>query len=128
MDKPADPATPFAEVYQSFQDDLVKYGRKPSTIHRYRYNIVRFETWLNEKELPAILASFEQSVRGKEHDVARFSCMSQDRQPTDHIGDSLACLFEGLTSTHVRGTASSSGGSSAIVTPSCSRRWRKRSE
>jgi hypothetical protein len=37
MDKPADPATPFAEVYQSFLDDLVKYGRKPSTIHRYRY-------------------------------------------------------------------------------------------
>jgi hypothetical protein len=42
MDKPADPATPFNEVYQPFLDDLVKYGRKPSTIHRYRYNIVRF--------------------------------------------------------------------------------------
>jgi hypothetical protein len=46
MDKPADPATPFAEVYQSFLDDLVLHGRKPSTIHRYQYNIVRFETWL----------------------------------------------------------------------------------
>ena len=45
MDKPADPATPFAEVYQSFLDDLAKEGTKPSTIHRYRYNIVRFEKW-----------------------------------------------------------------------------------
>ena len=37
MDKPADPATPFGEVYQSFLDDLAKEGTKPSTIHRYRY-------------------------------------------------------------------------------------------
>ena len=36
MDKPADPATPFGEVYQAFLDDLVRYGRKPSTLHRYR--------------------------------------------------------------------------------------------
>jgi hypothetical protein len=46
MDKPADPATPFGEVYQAFLDDLVLEGIKPSTIHRYRYNIVRFEKWL----------------------------------------------------------------------------------
>ena len=46
MDKPADPATPFDEVYQSFLDDLALEGIKPSTIHRYRYNIVRFEKWL----------------------------------------------------------------------------------
>jgi len=26
MDKPADPATPFAEVYQSFLDDLALEG------------------------------------------------------------------------------------------------------
>ena len=44
MDKPADPATPFGEVYQSFLDDLALEGIKPSTIHRYRYNIVRFES------------------------------------------------------------------------------------
>ena len=43
MDKPADLATPFIEVYQSFPDDLVLHDRKPSTIHPYRYNIVRFE-------------------------------------------------------------------------------------
>jgi hypothetical protein len=43
MDKPADPATPFAEVYQAFYDDLAKEGTKPSTIHRYAYNIGRFE-------------------------------------------------------------------------------------
>ena len=46
MDKPADPATPFAEVYQSFLDDLATKGRKLTTIARYRYNIVRFENWL----------------------------------------------------------------------------------
>ena len=44
MDTPRDPGTPFAEVYQSFLDDLVPHGREPSTIDRYRYNIVRFET------------------------------------------------------------------------------------
>ena len=43
MDKPADPATPFAEVYHAFLDDLVLEGTKPTTIYRYRYNIVRFE-------------------------------------------------------------------------------------
>jgi hypothetical protein len=32
MDKPADPATPFGEVYQSFLDDLALEGLKPSTI------------------------------------------------------------------------------------------------
>jgi hypothetical protein len=37
MDTPADLATPFAEVYQSFLDDLVLHGTKASTIHRYRY-------------------------------------------------------------------------------------------
>ena len=42
MDQLADPATPFAKVYQSFLDDLALHGRKPSTIHRYPYNIVRF--------------------------------------------------------------------------------------
>jgi hypothetical protein len=62
MDKPAEPATPFAEVYQAFLDDLAKEGRKPSTIHRYRYNIVRFETWLVETGRPATLASLEQSI------------------------------------------------------------------
>ena len=46
MDKPADPASPFGEVYQSFLDDLALEGTKPSMIHRDRYNIVRFEKWL----------------------------------------------------------------------------------
>jgi len=62
MDKPAVPATPFCEVYQSFLDDLKMHGTKPTTIHRYRYNIVRFERWLLETERPAILASLEQSI------------------------------------------------------------------
>ena len=60
MDKPADPATPFAEVYQAFLDDLALEGTKPSTIHRYRYNIVRFEKWLVANGHPAILASLER--------------------------------------------------------------------
>ena len=63
MDKPADPATPFAEVYQSFFDDLALEGTKPSTIHRYRYNIVRFEKWLNDNRRPATLASLEDATR-----------------------------------------------------------------
>jgi Site-specific recombinase XerD len=62
MDKPADPATPFAEVYQSFLDDLALEGTKPSTIHRYRYNIVRFEKWLVDNGHPAILASLERTI------------------------------------------------------------------
>jgi hypothetical protein len=62
MDKPADPATPFAEVYQSFLDDLALEGTKPSTIHRYRYNIVRFERWLVETGRPLTLASLERTV------------------------------------------------------------------
>ena len=33
MDKPADPATPFGEVYQAFLDDLTLEGTKPRTIH-----------------------------------------------------------------------------------------------
>ena len=31
MDKPADPATPFGEVYQAFLDDLALEGTKPAT-------------------------------------------------------------------------------------------------
>ena len=62
MDKPANPATPFAEVYQSFLDDLALEGRKPSTIHRYRYNIERFEKWLVETGRPIVLASLERTV------------------------------------------------------------------
>ncbi len=62
MDNPADPATPFGEVYQSFLDDLATEGRKPSTIHRYRYNIVRFEKWLAEAGRPPTLASLERST------------------------------------------------------------------
>jgi hypothetical protein len=37
MDKPADPARPFGEVYQPFLDDLAFEGTKPTTIARYRY-------------------------------------------------------------------------------------------
>jgi site-specific recombinase XerD len=62
MDKPADPATPFGEVYQSFLDDLALEGTKASTIHRYRYNIVRFEKWLVANGHPAILASLERTI------------------------------------------------------------------
>ena len=62
MDKPADPATPFGEVYQAFLDDLALEGRKPSTIHRYRYNIERFEDWLSETGRPLVLASLERTV------------------------------------------------------------------
>jgi hypothetical protein len=62
MDKPADPATPLAEVYQAFYADLAKEGTKTSTIDRYRYNIGRFEQWLIENGHPATLASLERTV------------------------------------------------------------------
>ncbi len=62
MDKPADPAAPFGEVYQSFLDDLALEGLKPSTIHRYRYNIVRFPKWLVAHGRPATLASLERTT------------------------------------------------------------------
>ncbi|MBA3236414.1 MAG: hypothetical protein H0T59_10560 [Chloroflexi bacterium] len=62
MDKPADPATPFREVYQPFLDDLAMHGRKPATINRYRYNIVRFAAWLDATERPTVLASLEQTI------------------------------------------------------------------
>ena len=48
MDKPADPATPFREVYQAFFDDLASEGTKPATTARYRHKIVRFENCLDE--------------------------------------------------------------------------------
>ncbi len=62
MDKPADPATPFVEVYQAFLDDLTLEGTKPSTIHRCRYNIVQFEKWLVANGHPAVLASLERTL------------------------------------------------------------------
>ena len=53
MDKPADPATPFGEVYQAFLDDLDARGHASQRrSHRYRYNIVRFET-LARRDGPA---------------------------------------------------------------------------
>jgi len=62
MDKPADPATPFGEVYQAFLDNLTLEGTKPRTIYRYRYNIVRFERWLVETGRPVTLASLERTI------------------------------------------------------------------
>jgi hypothetical protein len=62
MDKPADPATPLPEVYQAFFDDLAKEGTKPSTSHRYGYNIRRFETWLMENGHPVTLAALERTI------------------------------------------------------------------
>lgn len=62
MDTPANPATPLKEVYQAFLADLEKEGTKRSTIDRYRYNIVRFEKWLNDNSHPAILASLERTI------------------------------------------------------------------
>ncbi len=38
MDKPADPATPFREVYQHFLAVLRKHGRKESTLAKYLYD------------------------------------------------------------------------------------------
>ena len=63
MYKPADPATPFGEVYQSFLDNLALEGLKATTIARYRYNIVRFERWLVETGRPVTLASLERTGR-----------------------------------------------------------------
>ena len=44
MDKPADPAMPFAEVHQAFLSDPAVHGNKPSALARYRYNIERSRT------------------------------------------------------------------------------------
>ena len=52
MDKPADPATPFREVYQQFLDVLKKHGRKDSTRAKYLYDFKRFERWLRETGRP----------------------------------------------------------------------------
>ena len=57
MDKPADPATPFAEVYQHFLAVLRKHGRKESTLAKYLYDFKRFERWLRASGLPLTLAS-----------------------------------------------------------------------
>jgi hypothetical protein len=62
MGKPADPAVPFVEVYQSFLDDLATEGTKPSTNHHCRYNIVRFEKWLVETGHPATLAPLKWTI------------------------------------------------------------------
>jgi hypothetical protein len=62
MDKPADPETPFAQVYQAFLDDLALEGTKATTIRRYRYDIVRFEKWLVANGHPATLASLERTI------------------------------------------------------------------
>jgi hypothetical protein len=43
MDKPADPATPFGEVYQHFLAVLKKHGRKDSTRAKHLYDFKRFE-------------------------------------------------------------------------------------
>ena len=57
MDKPADPATPFREVYQHFLAVLKKHGRKESTRAKYLYDFRRFERWLRESGRPVTLAS-----------------------------------------------------------------------
>lgn len=62
MDKPADPATSFTEVYQAFFADLAMEGTKHTTIERYRYNIERFERWLVKTGRPVTLAALERTV------------------------------------------------------------------
>jgi len=57
MDKPADPATPFAEVYQHFLAVLKKRGRKGSTRAKYLYEFRRFERWLSQTGRPVMLGS-----------------------------------------------------------------------
>ena len=57
MNKPADPATPFGEVYQQFLAVLKKHGRKQSTLDKYLYDFIRFERWLKQTARPATMAS-----------------------------------------------------------------------
>jgi site-specific recombinase XerD len=57
MDKPADPATPFREVYQHFLAILKEHGRDDSTRAKYLYDFERFERWLRETGRPLTLAS-----------------------------------------------------------------------
>lgn len=50
MNKPADPMTPFVEVYQHFLAVLKKHGRKTSTLTKYVYDFDRFARWLREPD------------------------------------------------------------------------------
>jgi hypothetical protein len=51
MDRPADPATPFREVYQHFLA-VLKHDRMDSTHDKYLYDFRRFERWVRETERP----------------------------------------------------------------------------
>jgi len=53
MDKPADPETPFTEVYQSFLDDLAVEGIKPSTIHHTALGFFLVTSWRRTGNLAA---------------------------------------------------------------------------
>ena len=48
MNKPADPATPFREVYQQFLAVLKRHGRKQSTLDKYLYDVIRVERGLKQ--------------------------------------------------------------------------------
>jgi hypothetical protein len=53
MDKPADPATPFGEVYQAFLDDLAGYHsrRSPEFCH---VPLLLTGTWRNSRRCQAL--------------------------------------------------------------------------
>jgi hypothetical protein len=57
MDKPADPATSFRQVYQHFLAILKKHARKDSTLAKYLYDFRPFERWLRQTGRPATIAS-----------------------------------------------------------------------
>ena len=61
MDKPADPATPFGEVYQAFLDDLALEGTKPSTIYRFHYRAVPWTRRPGPSGRPKLAATLRTS-------------------------------------------------------------------
>jgi hypothetical protein len=68
MDKPANPATPFREVYQHFLAVLKKHGRKESTRAKYLYDFKRFERWLRaiDPPLKSMSCRTRQSLRPRD--------------------------------------------------------------
>ena len=67
MDKPADLATPFGEVYQAFLDDLTLEGTTPRTIQASESRSAADDSSRQAMD-EAALEHDEQEQRGKDHD------------------------------------------------------------
>jgi excisionase family DNA binding protein len=63
MDKPADPATPFAEVYQAFFDDLVAHSTfgRPETVPNHLL-VMTSETFYSTQEAGALIGLSRHTI------------------------------------------------------------------